>query len=180
MIYISLFGSEQQRQITFLASSFVLTSNDVWLHMSHAGQAITSPKGSFWGRKTLNCWGKAMISMSNIRLGWGDLVEPASCLHLHARLILKSELQNLQVVFTNVLHQSVPFTHLVHRTWGVYSVHFAVFLVLFNNGFCRLQVGLDSASKRNKLGYWGQMTQGDSEETQIRSKNTHVGIQQLK
>lgn len=85
-----------------------------------------------------------------------------------------------EVLFTQVFLQSVLFTHLVHRTWGVYSTHFPLFLVLFDNWFCGLQVGLNSASKRNKLGYWGQMIQGDSEETQIRSKNTHVGIQQLK
>lgn len=67
----------------------------------------------------------------------------------------------------------MPFTHLIHRTGGVYSAHFAMFLVLFNNWPCRLQVGLNSASKKNMLGYWGQMTQGTQRRHKLGQK-THT------
>ncbi len=52
------------------------------------------------------------------------------------------------------------FTHLIDGTRGVYSAHLAKFFILINNWSCGLQVGLDSASKKNMAGYWGQMTQG--------------------
>lgn len=39
------------------------------------------------------------------------------------------------------------FTHLIHRARGVYSAHFSVFLIQFNDWLRGLQVGLDSARK---------------------------------
>lgn len=65
-----------------------------------------------------------------------------------------------------------PFTHLIHRTRGVYSAHFAEFLIQLNDWSCRLQVGLDSASRKEMPGYWGQMTQGTQRTHELGQKHT--------
>lgn len=62
--------------------------------------------------------------------------------------------------FLNVFLQSTLFTHLIHWARSIYSVHLALFLIQVNDWSCRLQVGLDSAMKKNMACYRGQMTQG--------------------
>lgn len=62
--------------------------------------------------------------------------------------------------FLNVFLQLTPFTHLIHWTRSVYSAHLALFLIQLNDWSCRLQVGLDSTTKKNMACYRGQMTQG--------------------
>lgn len=66
--------------------------------------------------------------------------------------------------------QLLQFTHLIHTTRGVYGAHLAKFRILINDWSCRLQVGLDSASKGKYASLLGSGDTRDSEVTQIRSK----------
>lgn len=52
----------------------------------------------------------------------------------------------------DVFRQATPFPHLFQGARGVYSAHFAVLLVQFNDWSRRLLVSLDSAPKK-KPGY---------------------------
>lgn len=71
--------------------------------------------------------------------------------------------------------QALQFTHLIHTTRGVYGAHLAKFRILINDWSCRLQVGLDSASKGKHASLLGSDDTRDSEETEIRSK-THMQV----
>lgn len=105
------------------------------------------------------------LQLENILGAWWGTESTSSILHIisliYQGLFALTGLNwPLWEAFLNVFLQPTLFTHLIHWARSIYSVHLALFLIQINDWSCRLQVGLDSAMKKNMACYRGQMTQG--------------------